>query len=75
MEVLKIDQKNHYGEHMMGIVRWLIVIIFSCDWQNKLQRLTDASWALDTTVSYVGGRLKDFSTCSFKFASVKENKK
>lgn len=38
----------------------------------KSEELTDASWALDTRVSYVGGKLKDFSTCSFKFSSAKK---
>lgn len=38
----------------------------------KSEELTDASWALDTRVSYVGGKLKDFSTCSFKFSSARK---
>lgn len=44
---------------------------YSLGYLKRGVKLTDANWALDTTVSYVGGRFKDFSTCSFKFASVK----
>ena len=39
------------------------------------EKLTAASWALDTIVSYIGGKLKDLSTCSFKFSSARKRNK